>query len=154
MKNIEMEKEGYWGIPKTEKVFTEDELIKLAWTQDAGLIPHLIATVKKAQDAIVITAVAIKDEDGNAPETVTAGGSTTYEYYPPVGTTKTLIASHTPAESTKDTTWTNNSTTYLDVEVDKDDPRIAYVTHKTSGTGTVTATVGSTSYVVTIKNPS
>lgn len=154
MKNIEMTKEGYWGIPKTEKVFTEDELIQLAATQDASLIPHMIATIKKAQDSIAITAVTITDENGDAPTTVTAGGSTTYEYYPPVGTTKTLIASHTPAESTKDTTWTNNSTTYLDVEVDKDDPRIAYVTHKTSGTGTVTATVGSTSYVVTIKNPS
>lgn len=153
MKNIEIEKEGYWGIPKTEKVFTEDELVKLADTKDASLIPHLIATVKKAQDSIVITAVTIKDEDGNAPETVT-GDSTTYEYYPPVGTTKTLYASHTPEESTKDTTWTNNSSTYLTVVVDKDDPRIAYVTHKASGTGTVTATVGSTSYVVTIKNPS
>ena len=153
MKSIEMTKEGYWGIPKTETVFSEDELIQLADTQDASLIPHLIATVKKAQDSIAITAVTIKDEDGNAPTTVT-GDSTTYEYYPPVGATKTLIASHTPVESTKDTTWTNNSSTYLDVEVDKDDPRIAYVTHKASGTGTVTATVGSTSFVVTIKNPS
>lgn len=154
MKAIELEKEGYWGIPKTEKIFTEDELIQLAKTQDAALIPHLIATAKKAQDAIVITAVAIKDEDGNAPETVTAGGSTTYQYEMPVGSTKILTASHTPAESTKDTIWTNNSTTYLTTEVDPDDPRVCRVTHKTSGSGTVTATVGGTSYVVTIVNPS
>ena len=153
MKNIEMTKEGYWGIPKTEKVFTEDELIQLADTQDASLIPHLIATAKKAQDSIAITAVTITDENGDAPTTVT-GDSTTYEYEMAVGATKTLTASHTPAESTKDTTWTNNSSTYLTVEVDKDDPRVAHVTHKTSGTGTVTATCGSTSYVVTIVNPS
>ena len=153
MKSITLTKEGYWGIPKTEKIFTEDELITLANTKDQNLIPALIATVKKAQDAISITAVTIKDENGDAPTTVT-GDSTTYEYEMAVGATKTLTASHTPAESTKDTTWTNNSSTYLEVVVDKDDPRVAYVTHKASGTGTVTATVGSTSYVVTITNPS
>ena len=153
MKNIEMTCEGYWGIPKTEKVFTEDELIQLADTQDASLIPHMIATIKKAQDAISITAVTITDENGDAPTTVT-GDSTTYEYEMAVGAKKTLTASHTPAESTKDTTWTNNSSTYLTVEVDKDDPRVAHVTHKASGTGTVTATCGSTSYAVTIVNPS
>ena len=153
MKSLEITKEGYWGIPKTEKVFTEDELVTLAHTQDPALIPQLIATVKKAQDAISVTAVTIKDENGTEPTTVT-GDSTTYQYQMPVGSTKTLTASHTPAESTKDTTWTNNSSTYLTVVVDANDPRVAHVTHKASGTGSVTATCGSTSYVVTIVNPS
>lgn len=149
MKNIEITKEGYWGIPATEKVFTEDELIQLAKTQDANLIPHLIAGLKKGQD-ITITAVSIKDENGDAP----TDSSDDHIYTLAVGATKTLIASHTPAESTKATTWTNNSSTYLTLEVDKDDPRIAYVTHKASGSGTVTCTVGATSYIVTINNPS
>ncbi len=149
MKSIEITKEGYWGIPATEKVFTEDELIQFAQTQDAGLIPYVIAELKKAKE-ITITAVAVKDGNGNSPTTV----DTAHVFEVPIGDTITLVATHTPAESTKATTWANGSTTYLTMVVDPDDPRIVHVTHKASGSSTITATVGSTSYVVTISNPS
>ena len=150
MKNIEMEFEGYWGIPATEKVFTEDELIRLAKTQDASLIAHMIATIKKAQEGIVVTAVTVVDENGDEP--TVSGADLIYEAA--VGATKTLIASHTPAESTLGTTFTNNSTTYLALEVDADDPRIAYVTHIAEGDGTVDVTVGTETVTITIADPS
>lgn len=149
MKNLELEKEGYFGIPATEKVFTEDELIRLAATQDASLIPHMIATIKKAQESIVVTEVTVVDEHGDAP--TTSGDDLIYEAA--VGTTKTLIASHTPAESTLATTFTNNSTSYLDVVIDADDPRIAYVTHIDDGDGTVDVTVGTETITITIADP-
>ena len=34
MKNIEIEKEGYWGIPKTEKVLLIDELISPSFSSN------------------------------------------------------------------------------------------------------------------------
>lgn len=150
MKNIEMEKEGYFGIPATEKVFTEDELIRLAKTQDAALIQHLIATVKKAQEGIAVTTVTVVDENGDEP--TASGDDLVYEVAE--GATKTLIASHEPAESTLGTTFTNNSGTYLDLVVDSDDPRIAYVTHIASGDGTVDVTVGTETVTITISDPS
>ena len=150
MKNIEMEFEGYWGIPATEKVFTEDELIRLAKTQDASLIAHMIATIKKAQEAIVVTAVSVVDENGDAP----TEDDSDLIYEAAVGATKTLIVSHTPAESTLATTFTNNSDTYLALTVDADDPRIAYVTHIAEGDGTVDVTVGTETVTITIADPS
>ena len=150
MKNIEMDYEGYWGIPATAQVFTEDELIRLAKTQDASLIQHLIATVKKAQESIVCTSVTVVDENGDEPTV----DDSDLIYEAAVGATKTLIASHEPAESTLPTTFTNNSDTYLSLVLDADDPRIAYVTHIESGTGTVDVTVGTETITITINDPS
>jgi len=70
MISLELEQEGYDGIPAVADALTEDEVKQWAETKDASLIPYAIAMLK----ALCGWG---ENTDGGTDDTTTEGGETT-----------------------------------------------------------------------------
>ena len=66
MKSIEMTKEAWDGITADKDAFTIDDEKKWIESKDIQCLPAIVATLRGLRKEITVTAIAIKDMDGEA----------------------------------------------------------------------------------------
>lgn len=140
MLNIEMTREGYEGIPATEKTLTDADLRQWAVGKDTSVIPLAIAALKKAQESITVTKAAF-DQDGTEVTALTLK----------VGDVVTLNVTREPAENTAAPTWTLPADeTVVKAEVDPNDTRYVTIKAVAAGSADISCAVGAGTATVTV----
>lgn len=140
MLNIEMTREGYEGIPATEKTLTDADLRQWAVGKDVAVIPLAIAALKKAQESIVVTKAAF-EQSGAEITALTLK----------VGDVVTLDVTREPAENTAAPAWTLPADeTVVKAAVNPDDTRYVTIKAVAAGSVEVKCAVGAGTATVTV----
>lgn len=143
MKSISMSKEAWEGISADAAAFTIEDEQHWFDTKDIQCQPAVIATLKGLRAACPLTALAVKDEDG---ETITVTELDISD-----GETLVVKAVRTPVYSTYPVTWASAAGTKLKVEALDSNGDYALITPLVANTDAVTITAtGSTGVTGTV----